>query len=67
MQCVKEYIKKENVKVKYYSDFEMYRKMFFMLLDMRYESAERQRKNGTLLDFDVVMEELLRDIENGTL
>jgi len=67
MQCVKEYRIKENVKVKYYSDFEMYRKMFFMLLDMRYESAERQRKNGTLLDFDVVMEELLRDIENGTL
>ena len=56
LEMVRDYRVKENTKVKYYSDFEMYRKIFFVNLHYCYERAERNRKNGTLLEFDEVLQ-----------
>jgi len=60
MQCVKEYRIKEKIKVKYFSDIEMFKKMFFLNLHYRYERAEMQRKNGTLISFEDVIADLNR-------
>ena len=60
MQCVKEYKIKEKIKVKYFSDLEMFKKMFFLNLHYRYERAEMQRKNGTLISFEDVIADLNR-------
>ena len=58
MQCVKEYRIREKIKVKYFSDLEMFKKMFFLNLHYRYERAEMQRKNGTLISFEEVFAKL---------
>jgi len=61
MENVREYRLKENIKVKLYSDVEVYKQMFFMMLDRCYEEAERERKNGQLVDFNEVILELNKE------
>ena len=60
MQCVKEYRIKEKIKVKYFSDIEMFKKMFFMKLKRLGDEAEIERKNGTLVSFEDVILDLNR-------
>ena len=55
LEMVRDYRVKENTKVKYYSDFEMYRKMFFMNLNKISDEAEEELKNGNVLDFNEVI------------
>ena len=62
MEMVKEYRVRENVRVKLYSNIDMYKRMFFMKLNRLYEEAEIERKNGTLLDFDIAMKELCMEL-----
>jgi len=62
MENVREYRLKENIKVKLYSDVEVYKQMFFMMLDRCYEEAERERTNGTLMRFNEAMEKLFKEL-----
>jgi len=62
MEMVKEYKIKEIVGVKLYSNHDMYKKMFYLMLNHSIDVAQEQLKNGTLMDFETFMEQLKKEI-----
>jgi len=61
MQMVKEYKIKEIVGVKLYSDFDMYKKMFYLMLNHSIDVAEEELRNGKYLIHEEVFGEFLAD------
>jgi len=61
MQMVKEYKIKEIVGVKLYSDFDMYKKMFYLMLNHSIDVAEEELRNGKYLTYEEVFGEFLVD------
>jgi len=61
MENVRECRLKENIKYKLYSDVEMHKKMFYLMLNRSIDEAERERKNGELKDFNEVILELNKE------
>ena len=62
MEMVREYKVKQQVGVKLYSDYDMYKKMFYLVLNRCIDEAEEEMANGTLMDFDTFMEQLKKEI-----
>ena len=61
MEMVREYRLKQQVGVKLYSNHDMYKKMFYLMLNHSIDVAEEELRNGKYLTHEEVFGEFLAD------
>ena len=61
MEMVREYRVKQQVGVKLYSNHDMYKKMFYLMLNHSIDVAEEELRNGKYLTHEEVFGEFLAD------